>query len=129
MKRGKPDPAGRGINVRLDRKWETGRDWDSGAPEVYRADGNPWDEAVDGKIGNGSYGRVLVIVTPLPDQGVVSTRLEKIKVLDHVKFENADDSFGKDESGYSSSPPASQDTPAETPQTENSPTIEDEIPF
>lgn len=133
MKRGKPDPAGRGVAVKFDRKWETGRDWDSGAPEVYRADGNPWSLEEDGEIGNGSYGRVQIVVTPLPDQGVVSTRLEKIKVLDHVKFAGRDDGFTQDESGFSGGASESSD-PAPQPPTQqveapSSHDLDDQIPF
>lgn len=128
MKRGTPDGLGRGVNVKLDRKWNTGRDWDSGAPEVLRPDGNPWDVAVDGEIGNGSKVRVQVAVTDMPKQGVVSTRLEKVKVLDLVAYEGRDSEFYKDETG---------DTPVPSPEAkavkEKAPAQElqdsDEIPF
>jgi len=53
MKRGKPDPEGRGTMVRLVRKYDTGYDWASGPPVVVKADGSEWDFDTDGTIGNG----------------------------------------------------------------------------
>ena len=43
MKRGVPDQMGRGTKVKLVRKFDTGRDWDSGAPVVKKSDGTDWD--------------------------------------------------------------------------------------
>lgn len=126
MKRGKPDPLGRGVSVKLDRKWETGRDWDSGAPEVLNVDGSEWNVKENGEIGNGSLVRVQVAVTDLPKQGVVQTRLEKVKVLKLEEYENRDSDFYKDESGGikdQSTPAAKQEAP---PQDLD---LDDEIPF
>jgi len=127
MKRGRPVEGG--ISVKLDRKWETGRDWDSGAPEVFRADGNPWDEATDGYIGNGSTVRVQAVVTPFPDKGVTSTRLEMVKVLELVPFASADDGFRADESGGVGQPKKDEapvTAPAYAASTKD---IDDSIPF
>jgi hypothetical protein len=118
LKRGKPDPDGRGMNVKFDRKWETGRDFDSGAPQVYRADGNPWDVEVDGEIGNGSKGRIQIVVTYFPGPKAYSTRIEKVKVLEHVAYSGQEDPFKKDETGT-----------VTASQTHKEPALEDEIPF
>ena len=46
---------GRGTKVKFhDRKFNTGKDWDSGAPIVQKSDGSTWDISSDGTIGNGS---------------------------------------------------------------------------
>lgn len=119
LKKGKPDPDGRGINVKLDRKWNTGRDWDSGQPEIFRADGSVWDLETDGYIGNGSKVLLRVCVTYLPDQDTHSTRLDRIKVIDHVPYER-NDPFTQDMTGGS---------PGHSPSTEGWEHLEDEIPF
>lgn len=99
LKRGTPDAQGRGTNVKFDRKWHTGRDFDSGAPAVYRADGNPWNVEVDGEIGNGSYGRIELVVTYFPGPKTYSTRIEKVKILEHVAYDGPSDPFATDETG------------------------------
>jgi len=121
MKRGKKE--GDLMNVKFDRKWETGRDFDSGPPTVLKADGNPWDFAEDGYIGNGSLVRVLLNVADLPKQGVVSTRLETVKVLKKESYEGADDLMTKDESEL-----YGKDAPDEQPEPELEDNM-DEIPF
>lgn len=126
MKRPKPSADGL-FEVKVDRKWETGRDWDSGAPQVFRADGNPWDVNVDGYIGNGSRVKVMVIVTEFPDKGVTSTRLEMIKVLDLVPYEGVADQFTKDESN--STPAAKKEDAVKVTSTIPDKDIDDEIPF
>lgn len=137
MKRGRPVEGG--LSVKLDRKWESDKDWESGSPEILRADGNPWDVNEDGFIGNGSKVRVMAIVTDFPDRGVSSTRLEMIKVLEHVPYEGVDDQFRKDESGGVSAPKPNIDTtpkPKLTASAEVTPSptastkeLDDEIPF
>lgn len=127
MKRGKPTSDGK-INVKVDRKFETGRDWDSGAPEVLRPDGNPWDYEEDGMIGNGSKVRVQVVVTDLPKQGVVTTRLEKVKVLELEEYEGRDSDFYKDESD-GSTPKPSPKPEAKGPDPDANSEFDDEIPF
>lgn len=122
LKRGKPDPDGRGMNVKFDRKWETGRDFDGGPPAIYRADGNPWDVEADGEIGNGSKGRVLVVVTYFPGPKSYSTRIEKVKILEHVTYDGPADSFKKDESG-------SVGAVSQPQQVQQNQDLEDEIPF
>lgn len=129
MKRGTFDQAGRGINVKFDRKWNTGRDWDSGAPEVLRPDGNPWDVETDGEIGNGSLVRIQVAVTDLPKQGVVSTRLEKVKVLNLVQYEGRDSEFYRDETTESAPAPKESAKSASKKAEPALEPVEDEIPF
>jgi hypothetical protein len=86
MKRGTPDPEGRGKKVRLVRKYNTGRDWDSGAPVVAKEDGTLWDYDTDGTIGNGSTVEVLLSVYDTRMKSIVGTRLDKVIVLDHVEY-------------------------------------------
>lgn len=68
-----------------------------GPPKVLHADGTVWDFDEDGTIGNGSTVELTLVVYPtkipskkLPkDQwrdGVNGTRLEKVKVLEHVEY-------------------------------------------
>ena len=62
MKKGSPDAEGRGTRVRFVRKFNTGRDWDSGSPTVLKSDGTKWDMDIDGLIGNGSIVAVTLYV-------------------------------------------------------------------
>ena len=48
IKRGKPDPNGRGHTVRFVRKFDGGQPRNSGAPIVLKADDTPWTYADDG---------------------------------------------------------------------------------
>ena len=85
MKKGSPDAEGRGTRVRFVRKFNTGRDWDSGSPTVLKSDGTKWDMDVDGLIGNGSTVAVTLSVYDTSRKSIVGTRLDKVKVLEHVK--------------------------------------------
>ena len=91
MKKGTPDPEGRGTRVRLIRKFETGRDWDSGAPVVTKADGSKWNYEEDGTIGNGSTVQVTLSVYDTSRKGIVGTRLDRIKVINHVEYQPEDE--------------------------------------
>jgi hypothetical protein len=119
-------PEGDLMNVKFERKWDTGRDFDSGPPQVLKSDGNPWVFEDDGYIGNGSIVKILINVTDLPKQGVVSTRLETVKVLKKEEYDNANDLMTKDESDLYGS--AVQDDPE--PANDIVEDLEDdEIPF
>tara|TARA_R100000482_G_C5105957_1_gene138029 strand:+ start:70 stop:585 length:516 start_codon:yes stop_codon:yes gene_type:complete len=85
MKKGSPDAEGRGTRVRFVRKFNTGRDWDSGSPTVLKSDGTKWDMDVDGLIGNGSTVAVTLSVYDTSRKSIVGTRLDRVKVLEHVK--------------------------------------------
>jgi hypothetical protein len=80
----KPDLEGRGLRVKFDRKFNSGYDWSSGAPAVTKSDGSYWDYDVDGPIGNGSIVETTVSVYDLPKYGNTGTRLESVRVIDHV---------------------------------------------
>ena len=86
MKVGKDDLEGRGKKVTFHRPYNTGRDWDGGAPLVLKADGTVWDYHVDGNIGNGSLVEIYLSVYDIPKYGNTGTKLEKVKVLDHVEY-------------------------------------------
>tara|TARA_R110000772_G_scaffold239230_1_gene351272 strand:- start:253 stop:585 length:333 start_codon:yes stop_codon:yes gene_type:complete len=90
MKKGSPDIGGRGTKVKFVRKYDTGRDWDSGAPVVLKPDDSKWDLEVDGFIGNGSKVEVHLSVYDTKRKDIVGTRLDKVKVLDIVHFEPDD---------------------------------------
>ncbi len=91
MKKGSPDAEGRGTRVRFVRKFNTGRDWDSGSPVVVKSDGTKWDMDVDGLIGNGSTVAVTLSVYDTSRKSIVGTRLDRVKVLEHVKPPSDDD--------------------------------------
>ena len=94
MKRGKPDPDGRGTTVRFVRKFNTGRDWDSGAPVVIKEDGTRWDFEIDGPIGNGSSADVYLSVYDTKMKSIVGTRLDKVVVTNHTPYQRDDDYVG-----------------------------------
>ena len=86
MKKGTPDAEGRGTKVKFIRKFNTGKDWDSGAPIVQKSDGSTWDISSDGTIGNGSTVEVELSVYDTSRPNIVGTRLDKVKVVDHVAY-------------------------------------------
>lgn len=86
MKRGVPDTEGRGTRVKLVRKYDTGKDWDSGAPIVKKSDGSNWDYSLDGTIGNGSTVEVVLSVYDTKMKSIVGTRLDAVIVIDHVEY-------------------------------------------
>ena len=86
MKKGTPDAEGRGTKVKFIRKFNTGKDWDSGAPIVQKSDGSTWDISSDGTIGNGSIVEVDLSVYDTSRPNIVGTRLDKVKVIDHVAY-------------------------------------------
>jgi len=86
MKKGTPDSEGRGTKVKFIRKFNTGKDWDSGAPIVQKSDGSTWDISSDGTIGNGSTVEVELSVYDTSRPNIVGTRLDKVKVIDHVAY-------------------------------------------
>ena len=86
MKKGSPDPQGRGTKVKFIRKFNTGKDWDSGAPIVTWADGSSYNYDTDGTIGNGSNVEIELSVYDTSRPNIVGTRLDKVKVVDHVTY-------------------------------------------
>ena len=103
MKKGTPDPEGRGTKVKFIRKFKTGKDWDSGAPVVQKSDGSNWNISSDGTIGNGSTVEVELSVYDTSRPNIVGTRLDKVKVLNHVEYV-------RDTAGESASPPPADTT-------------------
>jgi hypothetical protein len=132
MKRGTASIDNDGMTrVKFTRKWEhtiqtkKGLMDLGGAPKVVKADGTDWDYDEDGPIGNGSTVEVTLSVYDTTRKAIVGTRLDKVKVIEHVPYEPADDA---DEA-----PPAPQPKPAgKTPPKTSSKTpvdMDDEIPF
>jgi len=110
IKKGKPDLEGRGHTVKFLRKFDTGKDWDSGAPVVIKSDGSPWNYDLDGTIGNGSLVEVTLSVYDTRRPDIVGTRLDKVKVMELVEYV-----------------PDTGDAPP--PVTDTKPVVEDEIMF
>lgn len=115
MKKGTSSPDNPGMTrVKFTRKWtET---YGGGAPVVLKADGSVWDYDMDGPIGNGSTVEVLLVVYDTSRKNIVGTRLEKVKVLEHIPYvPDSDD----------------DDTPDPAPATASNKqdAFEDDIPF
>jgi len=101
IKRGKPDPSGRGHTVRFVRKFDGGQPRNSGAPIVLKDDGT---------IGNGSTVEVTLSVYDTRMANIVGTRLDKVRVIEHLEYV-----------------PDTGEAPP--PITESKPVVEDEIMF
>ena len=114
MKSGTDDELGRGKKVTFVRKFETGRDWDSGVPIVLKEDNTGWDYDVDGPIGNGSLVEVTLAVYDIKKYGNTGTRLVRVKVIEHKKYD-------PDEDDELASPPPKKEKANET--------VGEEIPF
>lgn len=123
MKRGSDSPDNEDLTrVRFTRKWE--EKWGGGAPKVVKADGTAWDYDEDGAIGNGSLVEVVLSVYDTSRKAIVGTRLEKVKVLEHVEY-NPDADDDEDDA------PPPKTTPKASPKSEkkSAADLEDEIPF
>ena len=88
MKKGTPDAEGRGTKVKFIRKFNTGKDWDSGAPIVQKSDGSTWDISSDGTIGNGSTVEVMLSVYDTSYKNRPGTRLDSVRVIEHVPVDS-----------------------------------------
>ena len=121
MSKGKDNPDGAGRLFTFNRKFKTDSDFNSGVPDVYKLDGSHWDLATDGMIGNGSEVLVELDIYASPKYDVVSTRLDRIKVLKHVSY---GEPMGVDEftNNFGSSTPVVMSKPVLE-------MAEDEIPF
>ena len=114
MKVGVDDPMGRGKKVTFVRKFNTGYDFSSGAPVVLKDDHTRWDYETDGIIGNGSLVEVTIAVYDIPKYGNTGTRLERVVVREHNKYD----------------PDSNNDLPAPTPKKEKASEVSgEEIPF
>lgn len=121
MKRGTTSPDNPDLTrVKFTRKWQA--EIGGGAPKVVKADGTTWDYDEDGPIGNGSKVEVTLSVYDTSRKAIVGTRLDKVKVVEHVPYDpDADE----------------DDTPAPAPKAQNKPLpkasnhddMEDSIPF
>lgn len=86
MLRGSPSPENAGLTrVKFKRKWQ--EQYGGGEPKVLRADDTPWDVNTDGMIGNGSEVEVTIAVYDTSRKNIVGTRLDSVKVLNHVPYE------------------------------------------
>ena len=84
-----PKDVGNGLfKTKFVRKFNTGRDWDSGAPVVTNSDGATWNFDTDGPIGNGSTVEVMLSVYDTSYKDRPGTRLDSVKVIKHVPVDN-----------------------------------------
>ena len=125
MKKGTPSPDEEGLTrVKFTRKWT--ENYGGGCPKVVKADGTPWDYDEDGPIGNGSVVEVLLKVYDTSRKSIVGTRLEKVKVLEHVKYDPDED----DDDDTPPAKPKLKTTSLKRPKPEPVDYLEDsEIPF
>lgn len=124
MKRGTESPDNDGLTrVRFSRKWQD--TYAGGAPKVVKADGTVWDYDEDGPIGNGSTVEVVLSVYDTSRKAIVGTRLEKVKVLEHIPY----DPDAEDEDEDDAPPPKAVDKPAQKKAATKSKVEDDEIPF
>jgi hypothetical protein len=122
MKKGVQSPDNEGMTrVKFTRKWEN--QFSGGPPTVVGPDNKPWDPDNQGLIGNGSEVLVELVVYDTKRRGIVGTRLERVKVLNHVEYVGADyDTPGIKE--YTKKP-----KPGDTPSSKADEELDDEIPF
>jgi hypothetical protein len=120
MLKGKPTEEVGITRVRFKRKWT---DFiGGGAPVVVKADGTTWDYDDDGTIGNGSLVEVVLSVYDTSRKAIVGTRLDKVKVVEHVEY-NPDDEEEE------APPPAKATAPAKVVPKKVAVLEDDEIPF
>jgi hypothetical protein len=120
--KGKESPEDSSLTrVRFRRKWT--EEYGGGAPKVVKADGSVWDYDEDGSIGNGSTVEIILNVYDTKRKGIVGTRLEKVKVTNHVEY-NPDEDDEEDAPPPKAAPKAAA-KPAPKPMTID----EDDIPF
>ena len=78
MKKGKITDDG--VSVKFLRKHKDRFEWASGAPEVIKTDGSPWNFEEDGPINNNSLVTVYVSVYDTSRPAIKGTRLDKVRV-------------------------------------------------
>lgn len=123
MKKGSPSQDNEGLTrVKFTRKWT--ENYGGGAPTVTKEDGQLWDYDMDGTIGNGSEGEVILSVYDTSRKGIVGTRLDKIKVTKHKPYVK-----DEDEDEPAPTPKAVAKPPAATTQPSTTAHLDDDIPF
>ena len=118
MKKGRPSDDNEGMTrVKFTRKWQ--ENYGGGAPKVVDSEGEEWDYDERGPIGNGSEVEVLLSVYDTSRRGIVGTRLEKVKVTNHIPYNPDED---EDE-------PSKKETQKSAPKSKKPEELDDEIPF
>jgi hypothetical protein len=124
MLKGKPSPDNDGLTrVRFKRKWEEA--YAGGAPKVVKEDGTVWDYDEDGSIGNGSTVEIILNVYDTSRKNIIGTRLEKVKVTNHVEY-NPDEDEDEDDAPP---PKAAAKSPSKTAPKVYTVEDDDEIQF
>lgn len=89
MLRGNKSPDNPDLTrVKFKRKWQ--EQYGGGEAKIVRADDTPWDINTDGMIGNGSEVEVTLAVYDTSRRNIVGTRLDKVKVVNHVPYAGKD---------------------------------------
>lgn len=133
MKRGTPSPVNEGLTrVRFIRKWQ--ERLGGGAPVVLKADGTIWEYDEEGSIGNGSTVEILLSVYDTTRKGIVGTRMDRVKVTEHLPYSGGDDDNDEDEEyEYDAPPPKPAPKDKAKPKPAPAPVYDDEdddeIPF
>ena len=112
----KPDSEGRGMVTKVDRKFNSGFDFSSGAPEIYKAGSNKLWNFEDGELGNGTIADVYLSVYDTK-YGTVGSRLDRIDVHELVEHTG------------SSGVPVYESVGSPPPVKAANKVLEDEIPF
>lgn len=127
MKKGNTSPEDDDLTrVKFTRKWE--ERYGGGAPTVLKADGTEWDFDEDGPIGNGSTVEVTLTVYDTSRKNIVGTRLEKVKVIEHIPYVPDEDDDDEDEDEAPAPKPKAKAKPKAKPKPQDD-VDEDEIPF
>jgi hypothetical protein len=130
MKRGTPSPDNEGLTrVRFTRKWQ--EKVGGGAPVVVKADGTTWEYDEEGSIGNGSTVEILLSVYDTSRKSIVGTRLDKVKVTEHLPYSGDDDDDEEEEEEAPPPKPApkAKAKPKPAPAPVEDEDDDDEIPF
>jgi len=89
MLRGSKSPDNPDLTrVKFKRKWQ--EHYGGGEAKIVRADDTPWDINTDGMIGNGSEVEITLAVYDTSRHNIVGTRLDKVKVINHVPYVGKD---------------------------------------
>lgn len=119
MKKGRKSPDNEGLTrVKFTRKWT--EKYGGGEPKVLGPDGQTWDYDEDGPIGNGSTVEVVLSVYDTSLKNIVGTRLEKVKVVEHIPYVPPEDEEDEDD----------EELPKPKPKANTKESVpDDEIPF
>jgi len=119
----RPSPDNGGMfRIKFKRRWEDR--YAGGEPDIFTADGQPWDIETMGLIGNGS--KVDVKFEVYETSKKPGTRLLGVRVVDHVPYES--DYEPQEQVDFNFQAPSGKASkPKAAPAKKE--TVDDEIPF